>query len=122
MRFLIIILLFLLVSCKNDDCEPNVDSSNSYPKLIEVDYFSFRQNGLQGDDCDLIIITTVDSFATLDRYVLDSIPVNINTDPSFAYKGILKVVEGITTCRDVRSDPETIEDYQYVQILYWQLL
>lgn len=114
-------IMIFLCCCNQDDCEEPINNTTNPIQLIEANYFGFLNTDNEGIDCSLILISTQDSFQTLERYVLDSIPINIDTDPSLGYRGVLKLKGESTVCT-VQSDPPTNEEYQYVQVLYWELL
>lgn len=120
--FIFLITAFLVIGCKNDECEtdkmPKNQESNG---LIETHYFGFAPYSLDGQTCDRVIILARDSSFKYEYYVYDSLPPNINTDFSINYKGIIKVLDKSTVCTDQRSDPPEVMEYQYVEILYWEL-
>ena len=123
MKYLLILALLVIFSCKSDDCESTIDNSTAYPKLAEADAFSILDSGLEGVDCGFLIYASLDSFKTEERFfIVDSLPSNIQTGLEFGYRGILKIENRFGTCINPISEGNQNETYQYANILYWELL
>ena len=118
-----LLLLIIIISCKSDDCEPTIDNSNVYPKLVEADFIAFANFGIQGTNCDPLLVVSVDSFKTEEKfYIMDSMPINMVVSPDIAYKGIVKIENRFGACINPISEGNQNETYQYANLLYWELI
>ena len=121
MKYFVILLLLIVFSCKNDDCDPNADISQTENNLIEVYQFRFALNNYSELACDTVVVVRLDSLSPTVNFIVGNIPVLMNTSDQFRYEGVFKFTGELSTCTDHRSDPPAEVVLKHLEILYWRL-